>query len=181
MSEGAWGLASARRRPCVSPTSLPAEHEHALFEGLRAAGAHAPWRPGRAPREAHGRAGRARSRRRHPFGRSQPSSGRRRCRRRPAPRRSRRASRQESSGVGTEKSRIGIRTCRAEVGTRCAYGSNSPSCVRSTKSVTPCSSRWRTSVGTSSWPQAQGCRPARSRCSTMTDGRRIAGRPGICP
>ena len=52
-----------------------------------------------------------------------------------------------------------------------AYGSSSPVCVRSTKSVTPASTRSRTSSPAFSAPQAHGWRPAMS-ASGLDDGGR---------
>src|SRR5262245_18726682 len=51
-----------------------------------------------------------------------------------------------------------------------AYGSSSPRRVRSRKSVTPASTRSRTSAAASPAPIAHGCRPAISRPGSITVG-----------
>ena len=151
--------------------ALPVEHEDALLERLRAAEPSCLRDPLRARPSRRLRGGRASSRRRPPCVRSRPSSARRRCLRRPSSASISSSVAIEPSRVGIEKSRIGLERYRAGGSTSGAYGSSSPSCVRSTKSVTPAATRSRTSTGAFSGPHAQGWRPAMSAAGLDDGGR----------
>ena len=74
--------------------------------------------------------------------------------------------RRESRSRGSDRL-----TYRQGSSTSAAYGSSSPSCVRSTKSVTPASTRLRTSIHAFSGPQAHGM-AAGDEAAVLDDGGR---------